>query len=70
MKKKHFDPEKYGMLFCPQCNGYGKSLKNSNNIRVCTGCGGFGLVRKGIHAFKMNGRPTWITKDLDASYQD
>lgn len=38
------DPEKHGYKICPHCNGYGSSLKESNDR--CTQCGGYGLVKK------------------------
>jgi DnaJ-class molecular chaperone len=41
-----FDPGKYGMIFCPDCRGSGKSFHDSGRIKVCKLCGGFGLIRK------------------------
>jgi phage FluMu protein Com len=41
-----FDPEKYGMLFCFECNGNGKLLTDSGGIEVCPRCGGFGFIKK------------------------
>ena len=41
-----FDPEKYGMLFCLECNGNGKLLNDPENIEVCPKCGGFGFIKK------------------------
>ena len=38
------DPEKYGYEVCPNCNGYGSSLKEEED--TCTQCNGFGLVEK------------------------
>jgi hypothetical protein len=32
---KIFDPEKYGMLFCLECNGNGKLLNDSEDIEIC-----------------------------------
>ena len=48
MKKanKKFDPAKYGMIFCPDCKGLGKSLDVKEGANVCTVCGGFGLLKK------------------------
>ena len=45
-KENHFDPEKYGMLFCFECDGNGKLLKDSEDIEVCPKCGGFGFIKK------------------------
>jgi RecJ-like exonuclease len=41
-----FDPEKYGMLFCLECNGNGKLLSDSEDIEICPKCGGFGFIKK------------------------
>lgn len=40
------DPDKYGLVECPHCNGYGSSLKDPIGVDVCTKCGGSGLVKK------------------------
>ena len=40
-----FNPEKYGMTFCLECEGYGR-ISYSDGAQVCKYCGGFGLVRK------------------------
>lgn len=37
-------PEKYGLVECPHCNGYGSSLKEEADR--CTVCGGTGLLKK------------------------
>ena len=39
-----FNPEKYGLVECPHCNGYGSSLKEKADR--CTVCGGSGLLKK------------------------
>ena len=41
-----FNPEKYGMVFCPDCGGSGKSFIYSKGNSVCKVCGGFGYIRK------------------------
>lgn len=38
------NPEKFGLVQCTQCNGYGSSLKEDSDR--CTKCGGSGLVKK------------------------
>jgi DnaJ-class molecular chaperone len=43
---KIFNPEKYSMLFCPDCKGKGKLPKNSDGFIVCSRCGGSGVVKK------------------------
>jgi RecJ-like exonuclease len=37
----HFRPEKYGMVFCPECHGSGKNVDGN---APCLNCGGFGLL--------------------------
>jgi len=41
---KTFDPEKYGMLFCPLCDG--KRFIINPKRKCCPKCGGFGLTKK------------------------
>jgi DnaJ-class molecular chaperone len=43
---KIFYPEKYGLLFCPDCKGKGKLPKNPGGFIVCSRCGGSGVVKK------------------------
>ena len=45
-KGGRIDPEKYGMTFCPCCEGSGKSFSDAEGIKVCKTCGGFGLIIK------------------------
>ncbi|HUL30877.1 MAG TPA: hypothetical protein VLZ03_10545 [Thermodesulfobacteriota bacterium] len=44
--ENHFDPEKYGMRFCIECDGNGKLLIDSRDVEVCPKCGGFGYIKK------------------------
>jgi len=41
-----FNPEKYGMIFCPNCCGSGRSFTNPEGGNVCKVCGGFGLIKR------------------------
>jgi len=41
-----FDPGRYGMIFCPDCGGSGKSFQGARAANVCRVCGGFGLIKK------------------------
>ena len=50
------DPERYGMISCPECNGRGKIFKNLKEFEVCMGCGGFGAI-KASRGEPMDGRP-------------
>jgi hypothetical protein len=45
-KGKDFSPEKYGMIFCPDCNGSGRFFTDAKAIDVCKTCGGCGLIKK------------------------
>lgn len=38
------NPQKYGFVICPHCNGYGSSLKEAAS--VCSRCGGDGLIKQ------------------------
>lgn len=50
---KMFNPEKYGMEVCPLCKGKGKIGKKPGELNVCTGCGGFGLIKKEKESLKI-----------------
>lgn len=41
-----FNPENYGMIFCPLCKGPGRLFDGMGRKLVCEKCGGFGLVKK------------------------
>jgi hypothetical protein len=41
MVSRSFKPEKYGMAFCFECRGSGKSIDEKG---PCQRCGGFGLL--------------------------
>ena len=43
---ERFNPEKYGMTFCPGCSGSGRSFAEAQGVNVCKVCGGFGLIKK------------------------
>ena len=43
---KIFNPEKYGIEFCPECKGKGKLSKKPDGYNVCLRCGGSGVVKK------------------------
>ena len=42
---KKFKPEKYRMLVCPVCKGYGR-IHYPGHVKICQNCGGFGFIRK------------------------
>ncbi len=43
---KTFNPERYGMIFCPDCKGKGKIPTEPVGYTVCPTCGGSGAIRK------------------------
>jgi len=43
---ERFNPEKYGMTFCPGCSGSGRSFADAQGVNVCKVCGGFGFIKK------------------------
>jgi DnaJ-class molecular chaperone len=45
-KGRRIDPEKYGMILCPYCRGSGKSFTDTEGMKVCKTCSGFGLIIK------------------------
>jgi DnaJ-class molecular chaperone len=42
---RRFNPDRYGMIFCPNCSGSGRSFAEAQGVNVCKVCGGFGLIR-------------------------
>jgi DnaJ-class molecular chaperone len=45
-RAERFNPENYGMIFCPGCSGSGSSFANAQWVNVCEVCGGFGFIKK------------------------
>ena len=43
---KLFDPEKYGILRCPDCKGKGKFPIGPDDFIVYSRCGGNGFIKK------------------------
>ncbi len=43
---RRFNPDKYGMIYCPVCKGSGKLSNGAEGGVACETCGGFGLVKK------------------------
>jgi len=43
---RRFNPDRYGMVYCPVCKGSGKLLNGVEAGVVCKVCGGFGFVKK------------------------
>jgi len=39
------NPEKFGYMWFPHCNGYRSSLKDQEGVNICTKCGGTGLIK-------------------------
>ncbi len=57
---KKFEPEKYGMLPCPICDGHGR-IQFLNHVAVCQTCGGFGFIRKEGETFDLRDKPISAT---------
>jgi len=55
MNKEIFNPEKYGMLTCPSCDGRG-FIENPNR-QCCPTCGGFGFIKKEGEQDRNNSKP-------------
>ena len=43
---RRFNPERYGMIYCPVCKGRGKLFNAVGEGSVCKMCGGFGFIKK------------------------
>ncbi len=43
---RRFNPDGYGMIYCPACKGSGKLSNGVEAGVVCKVCGGFGFVKK------------------------
>ncbi|HXX35402.1 MAG TPA: hypothetical protein VEM15_13090 [Thermodesulfobacteriota bacterium] len=57
-----FSPEKYGMVVCPVCDGYGRMHSPDDvDVKVCQNCGGFGFIKKEGKRFDRKGNPVLIT---------
>ncbi len=57
---KKFNPEKYGMVACVVCDGYGR-IRSPGDVRVCQKCGGFGFIKKEGEAFDLKDTPISTT---------
>jgi hypothetical protein len=54
---RSFDPERYGMIYCPLCNGSGSLFNGFDGRVVCEICGGFGCIKK--EDVSLGFRPPW-----------
>ncbi len=41
-----FGSEKYGMVFCPECSGSGRSFNRIEGAIVCETCHGHGVTKE------------------------
>jgi len=55
---KRINPEKYGMIFCPECHGSGKCFNPAQKVEVCKFCQGFGAIRKELKSTSSDNRVT------------
>jgi hypothetical protein len=51
---KIFNPEKYNMMFCPDCEEKGKIPKDPDGFNVCSRYGGSGVIREEKNAPEAN----------------
>lgn len=58
-----FAPEKYGMMFCPDCDGQGR-ICSHDDVEVCQHCGGFGFIRKGKEIHVASKMDPFLTQGL------
>jgi hypothetical protein len=40
------NPDKFGYIQFPHCNGYGSALKDPEEVNICTMCRGSGIIPK------------------------
>jgi DnaJ-class molecular chaperone len=43
---RRFNPDRYGMIYCPVCKGAGKLSNGVEGHVVCKICGGFGFIKQ------------------------
>jgi DnaJ-class molecular chaperone len=61
-----FDPDSYGMLYCPVCKGSGRLFNGVEGRVVCKICGGFGFIKKEKennfdgHGHRVQSEPNWV----------
>ena len=59
--ERKFSPEKYGMMVCPVCDGYGRIHSSHDvDVKVCQNCGGFGFIMKEGKRFDRKDTPVSI----------
>jgi len=57
---RRFNPERYGMIYCPVCKGEGKLFNGVERGVICEICGGFGLIKKE----EKNVQDNWVIAQL------
>ena len=48
------NPEKFGYMQCPNCNGYGSSFKDPKGLNICTRCGDSGLIKRSMKSLQID----------------
>jgi DnaJ-class molecular chaperone len=56
-------PEKYGMMYCPDCDGQGR-ICSPDDVKVCQHCGGFGFVREERETYAASKMDPFLTQRL------
>ena len=46
MMGRRFNPDRYGMIYCPVCKGAGVLFNGVEGRIVCKICGGLGCIKK------------------------
>jgi len=57
IKKQGFDPGKYCIVRCPECNGKGKFPDQDKGLLICSLCGGVGFIKKENNVSDQNLNP-------------
>ena len=52
---RSFNPNRYGMIYCPVCKGSGKIVNGLEGGVICKTCGGFGFIKKHKSDLEGNG---------------
>jgi hypothetical protein len=67
MNNKRINPEKYGMVICPYCNGHG--YIQTPKRRSCPKCGGFGFICPKHLEISLKEAPKKTYKTVEFAFQ-
>ena len=61
---RRFNPERYGMIYCPVCKGSGRLFNEVEGGIVCKTCGGFGFIKRekenNFDDQRVHSEPEWV----------